>query len=314
MLRPEKKGFTLVELLVVMSIVGILAAALITQVTNARRMASDAKCKANLGNLAKAAMSYSVDKEYLPWAGSHEWAWPEKVGGKYQLLYHERPGWVGWTGQGKWNNETQQGGGMKTACFFGSSDKDKTPYLSITNGTLWGYAGRDLSAYVCDVHVSAARTAGLRGVLRSYAMNGYFGYANLGKGKLPEMDRWIRLDSVTSRGSAGNLLLFAELPAYKGNHTAGIVSSEYAADGVLETNIRKNDDPVSTDYYKNTAIEAIGFNHKIGKRNVAHVVFTDGHVDVLMEPTGAPDADLKKLTQELCNGDEIDQTLRAKMH
>ena len=130
---------------------------------------------------------------------------------------------------------------------------------------------------------------------------------------MPESDRWIRLDSVTSRGSAGNLLLFAELPAYKGNHTAAIDSSEYAADGVLEVDIRKSDDPDSKVYFQKMADEKIGFNHKIGKRYVAHVVFVDGHVDALVEPTGALDADLKTLTQELCNGDEIDQKLRAKM-
>ena len=311
----RKTGFTLVELLVVISIIGVLAAALISQVTRAGEMARTSRCKANLKNLAQAAMSYAVETEFMPWAGSHEASWPALVDGKYRGLYHERPGWVAWTGPCKWNNTTitLQGGSMKTAKFYGDD-----AYNSITNGALWTYIGKDLGTFVCEKHRAAARRAGLSKVLRSYVMNGYFVYANQGKGQLPNLSyvensvslsrpERVRLDTTTSRGSAGNLLLFAELPAYKGNHTTGIDSSEYAADGVLEADIRGPDDPDSTAFLPKTASETIGFNHLTGKRYVAHVVFVDGHVDALIEPKGASDNDLKKLTYQLCNGDEIDQ-------
>ena len=140
MLFSRKTGFTLVELLVVISIIGILAAALISQVTRAGEAARTSRCKANLKNLAQAATSYAVETERMPWAGSHEWCWPELVNGKYQVLYHERPGWVAWTGSCKWNNTTTtlQGGSMQTAKFYGDN-----AYYSITNGTLWTFLGKD---------------------------------------------------------------------------------------------------------------------------------------------------------------------------
>jgi len=55
------KGFTLVELLVVISILGVLAAALTTQVGRTRASGQAVRCKANLKNLAQAALSYAVD-------------------------------------------------------------------------------------------------------------------------------------------------------------------------------------------------------------------------------------------------------------
>ena len=310
---PTKKGFTLIELLVVMSIIGILVAALVVPVTNAVESARTAKCKANLKNLAQAATSYAVATTYMPWAGSFEWYDLADVDGQYVNRYYQCNGWVGWTGSGTWPNTSSQCGRMSSAKFYGSSSSDTTPYLSITNGSLWSYSGGDLSTYVCETHKKAAVAAGLKRVLRSYEMNGFFWYSNNGNGRLPP--KWVRrtLDSLSDRGSAANLLLFAELPAYKSGHVSGIDTSDTASDGVLEAEIRTSNDPSSTTYYNKMTTEVIGFNHTIGKKNVAHVAFADGHVDVLMEPKGASNTDLKSLTKQLCNGDEIDKTLRAKL-
>ncbi len=321
MLFRKKSGFTLVELLVVISIIGILAAALTAQFTNVRKNAQAMKCKTNLHNLAQAALSYAVDthakaegrhcpEQVMPWAGSYERAWAVMQNGKYVRTYIECPGWVAWTGPGRWQTREMQSGQMKKACYFGS-----TAYESITNGTLWSYVGKDLAAYACEAHRSVAKRAGLLKVQRSYVMNGYFGFDHKGNptpANMPDA-RDIRLDALSARGNAGNLLLFAELPAFKGStHVESVAKDENGtgSDGVLEADIGND----SSGKKKYTSLsEVIGFNHQVAKRYVAHVAFADGHVEVLVEPRGASDTDLKELAKQLCNGDEISQVMRDKM-
>jgi prepilin-type N-terminal cleavage/methylation domain-containing protein/prepilin-type processing-associated H-X9-DG protein len=306
MLRKRKNGFTLVELLVVISILGILSAVLVSQFKRAHETAVAMKCKANLYNLAKAALNYGVDQEWMPCAGSYEQCGPVvDSNSKYVSMYSECRGWVAWTGTGRWVNRDLQSGQMKNACYFGN-----TAYDSITNGTLWSYVGKDLSAYTCDVHKRVAIKAGLKNVSRSYVMNGNFGFNNKANPTPEHMPDWhqIRLDALSTEGhAAGNLLLFAELPAFKGSaHEESVATDEFGsdADGVLETDING---------YACEKTEKLGFNHQVGKRYVAHVAFADGHVEVLAEPQGSSDSDLIDMARQLCNGEEISQSLRNKM-
>lgn len=66
----NKKGLTLVELLVVMAIIGILAVIGLGQFSATRRRARDSVRKADLDNIAKAIQLYYVDHEDFP--GTHE--------------------------------------------------------------------------------------------------------------------------------------------------------------------------------------------------------------------------------------------------
>ncbi|MDD4016821.1 MAG: prepilin-type N-terminal cleavage/methylation domain-containing protein [Kiritimatiellae bacterium] len=296
MLFRKKHGFTLVELLVVISILGILAAALTTQFTKARSMGQSIRCKANLKNLTQAAINYGVEKEYMPHAGSYEFPWPATENGRYKTFYHEYVGWVSWTGTGRWRSEDPQSGAMNDAVAYGAN-----AFESITNGVLWSRVGKDLSVYVCDAHKAEWDTVKSKKPLRSYVMNGYFGYQINGKGKMSPW-RWVRMDDLAAGGNAGNLLLFAELPPMQNN---GGNSEQTTIDSVLE----------NTRGYGGVAgkQEILGFYHKVGKRSVAHVAFADGHVDVLIQPQDASAAELKRLTEQLCNGEEIESDLRKKM-
>ncbi len=312
------KGFTLVELLVVISILGILAAALTTQVTKTGDAARAVKCKANLKNLAQAAQSYAVDehpvrrgihmpRRSMPWAGSYEVSWPGGKEESYEPKYFHGPGWVSWTwsaGGFLWPSGNPQGGSTKPACFHGTS---ALTYHSISNGVLWGYTGGDLDTYVCDAHKKVCKRKGVhtlnKPVRRSYVMNAYFGYDYRTSGAAKAAGRTISVDDLSKRGNAGALLLFAELPAYTaegGKFVEKVATDPKSSDGVLEVEIRGYNKRPSQE-------EIIGFNHRVGKRHVAHVAFADGHVDGVAAPEkkDLSTSKLQDLTCLLCNGVDL---------
>lgn len=298
MLFKRRSGFTLVELLVVISILAILAAAMVSQVTRARAMGQAIKCKANLKNLAQASTNYAIEdsKNRFPWAGSHEQMWPKVVNGSYVKLYHECKGWVSWYRGGSWPARSPAWG---TFVNFNETDDSKATY-AITNGVLWSYVGKDMSVYLCDVHKTVAKRNNIRKARWSYAMNCFFGYG--GSGNNSPDGREQSLSSISKLGAADRLLLFAEMPAYKLSGSMfkeGIDLSGNKADCVLHMEIK--------DYYGQVrpTEETIGFNHQVGKKQVAHVAYADGHVDVVVAPQSPTDAKLKDLTFLLCNGADV---------
>ena len=61
LLRNRKKGFTLIELMIVIAIIAILAAILIPNFIRARSQSQLAACESNMKNVATALEMYSTD-------------------------------------------------------------------------------------------------------------------------------------------------------------------------------------------------------------------------------------------------------------
>jgi prepilin-type N-terminal cleavage/methylation domain-containing protein len=287
----RRDGFTLIELLVVMSIIGILAAALTVSMPKVAERARDMKCKTNLRNIGQAALAYAVNVEHFPHAYSGETRNYEPGRG---VRYGEVKAWVNWTGNGVWPNYSPQKSMMATPILTGDLG-----YEAITNGVLWDYIGKDASSYLCPAFKKQAVAQGLTDIWRSYVMNRFFHWHNGdGNAFFWHSDFTRERNFTTNNGkppiqrSAETILMFAELPAEQ------IDTSTDGGDGVL--------DP----YGKN---EHIGFNHRVGKRNISHLVYADGHVGVLLEPSGGSPQELVNLTKQLCHGEPLDRSMMQQM-
>jgi len=112
-------AFTLVELLIVISVISILMALLIPAVQEALRVANAIQCKSNIRQLTLAFLKYAKD---------HDGELP----GNY---LDEQPG--------------VDGPGMDWLGSFSTTEGPNGPWRAPQNGTLWPYMGEQEEVYVC---------------------------------------------------------------------------------------------------------------------------------------------------------------------
>ncbi len=79
----NRRAFTLLELLIVIVIIGVLAAILIRQITKAREAGWATQCRVNLHNLHQASLNYSV---VLP-SGPYATNWVKNADGTQPVCY-----------------------------------------------------------------------------------------------------------------------------------------------------------------------------------------------------------------------------------
>ena len=78
-MKRRKKGFTLIELMIVIAIIAILAAVLVPNFMRAREASRLTACKSNLKNISTAVETYSNDWDGLYPGGTSGITTPQKV-------------------------------------------------------------------------------------------------------------------------------------------------------------------------------------------------------------------------------------------
>ena len=314
---PSHKGFTIIELLVVIGIIGVLMGVLLASFSGGTESARAAKCLSNMRNLAQGALGIAAKTHYYPYAGSHALV---EMDGNGRTRYSERVGWISWMSK---NDEygTRTKGKKKPTGFVNcpnlsaycqAGGKDEDGDFALSNGKLWPAVNQSRETYVCPVHQLRAAKKKIK-VRWSYVMSAAFGY-DFTKGS----------DAVgTLDGSDGvyfnsarldRKLLFAELPIggspcpstekdNPANDSYSTGSGDTETDCVLQYKATVNGNSYNTDW-SGTA-ESIAFNHKSAKRRCAHVVFADGHTEKLLAPKTSGGLSDEQLTALLCAGVDI---------
>ncbi len=302
--HPSRRGFTLLEMIVVIGILGILIAVMMPFLGHLRDGSKMTQCKNNMQNLAKAAITYANQRSendgHFPAAGFYR-SLAQKAGHKV-MYYPQRP-WISNYGSPERLNNTISQPELGSVVHF--TDTDDVGRFAVTNGAIWEAVDTSFEVYRCPVHASNYEKKKGRLPWWSYVMNQEFGFKrqeNRTQGHFgPKSGKPITVSkkanglrgkgNETSR-SPDKVLMFAEVQGADVN--ADGVSLKTTTDGDKETD-------AILEYAQN---EVIGFTHPMGKgRYGGNVAFADGHVETIVMPSSAEYH--KRLTRYLCQGYDV---------
>lgn len=272
-----RSAFTLIEMLTVIAIIAMLAAALVSGLKSAQRQAHTALCQARMKNLHQACMNHLSDTGYYPYAGSYEWYY------SVNQTYHEHRGWVAWIrADGKdtdpWaeDNKKSHAEDYQHVGWGGES-----AVQAIQQGSIFKYASRDASAYFCKQF-----NGGQGNVRRSYAMNSWFG----SRRTEPEIGRRL-LDFQNAGKEPSRMGYIIELQS-------NVATGEHKGEqGNKDKGKRKAiaDDPV----WEHADDERYGLYHRKAGNLHGHVIFVDGHIESLTDKTDAQGDDYQAQNKKI---------------
>ena len=252
-----RSAFTLIEMLTVIAIIAMLAAALVSGLKSAQRQAHAALCQARMKNLHQACMNHLSDTGHYPYAGSYEY---------YDVThqaYSERRGWVAWVRKdGKdtnpWPDKKSHAEDYQHVGWGGENAA-----RAIKEGSIFKYASRDTSAYFCK------QFNGDKGnVRRSYAMNSWFG----SRRNEPEIGRRL-LDFQNAGKEPSRMGYLIELQS-------SVETGEHKGEqGNKDKGKRK---AIANDsVWEHADDERYGLYHRKAGDMHGHVIFVDGHIESL---------------------------------
>ena len=331
-------GFTMIELLVVIVIVGVLAAALAPAVGRFLRAGDDTVSRNNLMRLGKAAIAYKSEHGgCYPAAGGYfsEFQWRDPADQRRkEKRYGRARGWVyfehscprskgdaeaadkigdgnhdGAYGLGNqltcgnsdgdsyvnedgccicFDSKSKEGGmGSKPGWWYERSGGDMwtQAQVSVMNGCLFDYMGKDLTAYVNPAFQrQAAEKLGIakNSIARAYAMNVITG-----------TDRSLYdTRSGYAGGGGSNAIRYGQSvlkPYVDGSTRAEALPSKVAlfVELDLDNEALKSANSLEGDqvWDWDEGDECMGFVHEDNGMMYAHVCFADGHVEAIRDPS-----------------------------
>ena len=284
-----KRAFTLIELIVVISIITVLSGVLLASFGGGTESARAAKCLSNLRNLA---VSWSGGR-----AGSQEHLRMEVSRNNVETRYYEEKGWISSATDRLYPSDEHQ---TFEPIGLYETNRDLVDY-AISNGWVRTAIGRDKSLLVCPTHVKKSRG---KSPNWSYFMNAAFGWDACQGGYTYNRKVNSGYLEKSALVNAERLLIFAEIPFQgPGDWFPDAEGGSTDTDAILQFDgCDKCSTAAGSSRFNGS--ENIGGNHKDRRAWYAHVAFADGHVEKL-RVDGLTGENLKELTSWLCQGKAV---------